>query len=349
MSLLRGRSGKTGEFLRLRIRMTRGRRRFALNFAPCCVKLAFSNESGRALKGIRMNRAYQFVQVDVFTNRIFGGNPLAVFLDGRGLSDGEMQAIAMEMNLSETTFVLPPDDAAHAARVRIFTTSAELPFAGHPTIGTSWVLRDRGVVPADAGSFVLELGIGPIAVRVDQDFLWMDQGVAAFGPVFEDRDAVADAIGLTSGDLLPNMPVQPASTGSPFIYVPLRDPATVDRVAPKLDAYQQLVARVGGGVRSAFFFAPKPDGGAYSRMIGIGRGMLREDPATGSANGPLGAYLVKYGIARGEGIVEIVSEQGTAMGRQSLIHLRVEAANGEPGRVEVGGQVVPVFEGVLRM
>jgi trans-2,3-dihydro-3-hydroxyanthranilate isomerase len=296
-----------------------------------------------------MNRAYQFVQVDVFTNRIFGGNPLAVFLDGHGLSDGEMQAIAIEMNLSETTFVLPPDDPAHAARVRIFTPSAELPFAGHPTIGTSWVLRDRGVVAADAGSFVLELGIGPISVRVDQDFLWMNQGAASFGPVVDDRAAVADAIGLALDDLLPDMPVQPASTGSPFIYVPLRDPATVDRVAPKLDAYQQLVRRVGWGTRSAFFFAPKPDGGAYARMIGIGRGMLREDPATGSANGPLGAYLVKYGIARGDGVVEIVSEQGTAMGRQSFIHLRVESVNGEPGSVEVGGQVVPVFEGVLRL
>ena len=294
-------------------------------------------------------RAYVFVQVDVFTNRIFGGNPLAVFLDGRGLSDGEMQAIASEMNLSETTFVLPPDDAAHAARVRIFTPSAELPFAGHPTIGTSWVLRDRGIVPADAGSFVLELGLGPITVRVDPDFLWMDQGAASFGPAFEDRAAVADAIGLTMDDLLPDMPVQPVSTGSPFIYVPLRDPATVDRVAPKLDAYHQIVERVGWGVRSAFFFAPKPGGGVHARMIGIGRGMLREDPATGSANGPLGAYLVKYGIVRGEGIVEIVSEQGTAMGRQSFIHLRVATGSGEPGSVEVGGQVVPVFEGVLRL
>jgi trans-2,3-dihydro-3-hydroxyanthranilate isomerase len=296
-----------------------------------------------------MNRAYQFVQVDVFTNRIFGGNPLAVFLDGRGLSDGEMQSIAMEMNLSETTFVLPPDDAAHAARVRIFTPGAELPFAGHPTIGTSWVLRDRGVVSPDAGSFVLELGLGPISVRVDQDFLWMNQGAATFGPAFEDRAAVADAIGLNEDDLLPDSPVQPISTGSPFIYVPLRNPATVDRVAPKLDAYQQLVRSVCWGTRSAFVFAPKPDGGAYARMIGIGRGMLREDPATGSANGPLGAYLVKYGLARGDGVVEIVSEQGTAMGRQSFLPLRVECVSVEPESLEVGGPVVPVFEGVLRL
>ena len=300
-------------------------------------------------------RAYAFVQVDVFTNQLFGGNPLAVFLDGRGLNDAEMQAIAKEMNLSETTFILPAADASHTARVRIFTTTAELPFAGHPTIGTSWVLRDQGRIPAAATSLVLELGLGPIRVRVKPvagttDFLWMDQGSATFGPPFEDRDDVALAIGLTPEDLLPGMPIQPASTGSPFLYVPLRDRETVDRVAPHLDAYRNILGRVGGGVRSAFFFAPEPEPGrVYSRMIGIGRGMLREDPATGSANGPLGAYLVKYGIVSGTGIVEIISEQGTAMGRQSFIHLRVATENGEPGQVEVGGQVVPVFEGVLRL
>jgi trans-2,3-dihydro-3-hydroxyanthranilate isomerase len=304
---------------------------------------------------VSQSRAYQFVQVDVFTNQIFGGNPLAVFLDARGLSDVEMQTIAMEMNLSETTFVLPPEDASHAARVRIFTPTAELPFAGHPTIGTSWVLRDQGRIPADATSLVLELGLGPISVRVEQiagttDFLWMDQGSASFGPPFEDRAAVAEAIGVAPDDLLPNMPIQPASTGSPFLYVPLRNKQTVDRVAPRLDAYRDIVAQVGGGVRSAFFFAPEAEPGrVYSRMIGIGRDMLREDPATGSANGPLGAYLVKHGIASGAGIVKIISEQGTAMGRQSFIHLRVAAENGQAGRVEVGGQVVPVFEGVLRL
>jgi trans-2,3-dihydro-3-hydroxyanthranilate isomerase len=202
---------------------------------------------------------------------------------------------------------------------------------------------------------VLELGLGPIGVRVEQvagrpDFLWMDQGSASFGPPVEDRAAVAAAIGIGPDDLLAGMPIQPVSTGSPFLYVPLRSKEAVDRVAPSLDAYRNIVAQVGGGVRSAFVFAPEAENGrVYSRMIGIGRGMLREDPATGSASGPLGAYLVRYAIARGEGVVEIVSEQGTAMGRQSFVHIRVAVENGEPGRVEVGGQVVPVFEGVLRL
>ncbi len=299
-------------------------------------------------------RSYRFVQVDVFTNQIFGGNPLAVFLDARGLSDNEMQSIANEMNLSETTFVLPAEDANHAAKVRIFTTSYELPFAGHPTVGTAWVLGDQRMLPAGSTRMVLELGVGPIAVRAEQtdqgEFVWMDQGPASFGDVFEDRDAIAHALGLETEDLLPDAPVQQASTGSPFLYVPLRGKKAVDRVSPRLDAYRDCIARAGQGVRSAFMFAPDPGkNGAYCRMIGVGRGMLREDPATGSANGPLGAYLVKYGLARGEGIVEILSEQGTAMGRQSSIHLRVEAHDGQPGRVEVGGQVVPVFEGELRL
>ena len=300
------------------------------------------------------HRAYRFVQVDVFTNRVFGGNPLAVFLDARGLTDSDMQSIANEMNLSETTFVFPPDDPTHAAKVRIFTPAAELPFAGHPTVGTAWVLGDQRMITAGVTSMVLELGVGPISVRAEQtengEFVWMDQGKATFGNVFEDREAIAHALGLDIGDLLPEAPVQQASTGSPFLYVPLKDAGTVDRVSPRLDAYRDCVARAGQGVRSAFMFAPDPrNNRAYARMIGVGRGMLREDPATGSANGPMGAYLVKYGLAQGNDVIEILSEQGTAMGRQSFIHLRVEGHNGDPGRVEVGGQVVPVFEGELRL
>lgn len=299
-------------------------------------------------------RVYRFTQLDVFTDHVFGGNPLAVFTDGRGLSDAEMQSIANEMNLSETTFVLPATEPSYAARVRIFTPTAELPFAGHPTVGTAWVLKNNGVAPAGSSSMVLELGIGPIGVRSEStesgEFIWMDQGVATFGNVFEDRTAIASALGLTPNDLVPDMPVQMVSTGSPFLYVPLRGNDIVDRVSPNLEQYRECIARAGQGVRSAFMFAAEPERNrAYCRMIGVGRGMLREDPATGSANGPLGAYLVKYGLTHGDGVVEILSEQGTAMGRQSFIHLRVGTKQGQPGRVEVGGQVVPVFDGVLRL
>ncbi len=302
-----------------------------------------------------MSGTYRFVQVDVFTNRMFGGNPLAVFLDGNGLSDEQMQSIANEMNLSETTFVLPAESPDHAAKVRIFTTTAELPFAGHPTIGTAWVLGDQGMIDKTSTSMVLALGIGPITVSAERrpgelEFVWMDQGPATFGEVFEDREAIAAALGIDVDDLLPDAPVQPASTGSPFLYVPLKSADIVDRVSPRLELYRACIARVGWGVRSAFMFAPEPNRNrAYSRMIGVGKGMLREDPATGSASGPLGAYLVKYGLVPGAAVVDIVSEQGTAMGRQSFVHIRVAAESGQPGRIHVGGQVVPVFEGELRL
>lgn len=298
-----------------------------------------------------MTRTYEFKQVDVFTERVFGGNPLAVFLDGRGLSDAEMQAIALEMNLSETTFVLPPDDEAHLARVRIFTPRAELPFAGHPTVGTSWVLARLGRVPQGASEAVLELGIGPIGVTLegppdDPSFIWMHQGKAAFGDLVENRESVAEALGLEGDDLAEGLPVQFVSTGVPFLYVPLVSPDAVDRAALSSRGFQGASVDAG---RTFLFHSEPGSMRAYSRMIATIGGAIWEDPATGSASGPLGAYLVEYGLAGGQGSVEIISEQGTRMGRQSFIHIRVAVEAKGPGEVSVGGSVVPVFDGILTM
>src|SRR5437870_8080038 len=148
--------------------------------------------------------------VDVFTERPLLGNPLAVVLEADGLSDAEMQAIARETNLSETTFVLPPEKREHAAKVRIFTPHVELPFAGHPTVGTGWVLIDEGLVGSNATAFTLEEGVGPIPVRVDRGggevVLWMSHPAVKFGEMIEERVDVAAALGLTVGDLLPDVP-----------------------------------------------------------------------------------------------------------------------------------------------
>src|SRR5256885_12419619 len=150
-------------------------------------------------------RHYRLRWVDVFTDRPLAGNPLAVVLEADGLSDTQMQAIARETNLSETTFVLPPENREHAARVRIFTPHAELPFAGHPTVGTGWVLLDEGLVGADATAFTLEEGVGTIAVRVDRAgrslVLWMSHPPVTFGEVIEEREEMAAALGLTVADL----------------------------------------------------------------------------------------------------------------------------------------------------
>lgn len=298
-------------------------------------------------------RSYEFVQVDVFTTRRFGGNPLAVFLDGRGLSDEEMQSIALEMNLSETTFILPAEMSGNAARLRIFTTSRELPFAGHPTIGTTWVLANQGRT-GDADDITLELGIGPISVTVqgpatNPEFLWMRQGEATFGPIVDDRAGVVSALGLSDGDLAPTLPIQPASTGLPFLYVPLANPEAVDRAEADARALPAIVSAA-GDASGAFLLASEPGSNrAYTRMFATMGNAIWEDPATGSASGPLGAYLVQHGVTTGEGEVEIVSEQGTKMGRQSFVHIKVETVNGRPGAVQVGGSVVPVFEGKLTL
>jgi len=249
-------------------------------------------------------RSYRFVQVDVFTDRVFGGNPLAVFLDARGLDDALMQRIAREMNLSETVFLFPPLRSDCAAALRIFTPAREVPFAGHPTVGTAWVLAAHGMAPKGASGFVLEERIGPVPVELEgdathSDFIWMTHQDAVFDPALANRDAVARALGLSEADLWPGAPVQPGSTGSKFLFVPLRDRPTVDRAT--LDVRALLDAMGPRPHLGVFVFAPDRDpaaGRVYSRMFAPHTSGIPEDPATGSASGPLGAYLVLNGLVR---------------------------------------------------
>jgi trans-2,3-dihydro-3-hydroxyanthranilate isomerase len=300
-------------------------------------------------------RAYRFVQVDVFTERVFTGNPLAVFLDARGLDDGLMQEIAREMNLSETVFVFSPSRADGTAALRIFTPAREVPFAGHPTIGTAWVLAAHGLAPKGASRFVLEERIGPVPVELEGDparpgFIWMTQAAATFDPPLADRDAVARALGLAEADLLPGHPIQPGSTGSKFLLVPLRERTAVDRAVLDVPA---MLGALGDRPRMGIFvFAPDPDPAArqvYSRMFAPHTSGVPEDPATGSASGPLGAYLVLRGLVERADEVRIVSEQGTKMGRQSFIHIRLGVSGEKITAIRVGGCTVPVLEGELRL
>jgi len=298
-----------------------------------------------------MAREYAFVQVDVFTDRVFGGNPLAVFLDGRGLADGEMQSIAREMNLSETTFVLPATRPVCAARVRIFTPAREIPFAGHPTIGTAWVLatqRRLGGAPAAA----LEEGIGPVAVALEGDplepsFVWMRHRDATFGPEVPERAGVAAALGLEESDLQPRAPICTGTTGAQFLYVPLRDRATVDRAGLDVAAMRRAFGEA--PLPGVFIFAAERPDGAYARMFAPHTSGTPEDPATGSASGPLGAYLVLNGLVAPGETVRLVSEQGTKMGRPSFVHIRLRGQDGVATDISVGGSVVPVLEGRLRV
>jgi trans-2,3-dihydro-3-hydroxyanthranilate isomerase len=296
-----------------------------------------------------------FVQVDVFTERAFGGNPLAVVFEAAGLSDAEMQAIAREMNCSETTFLLPPTRPDCEARVRIFTPAREIPFAGHPTIGTAWVLATEELLPPNTHRFNLEEGIGPVEVTLEGEptqpgRIWMRHGEARFGPELTNREGFARALGLAESDLLPGAPICTGSTGSTFLYVSLRDRETVDRA--RLDVPALLAVQGEGPNVGVFVFAPDPDpkaGRVYSRMFAPHTSGIPEDPATGSASGPLGAYLVERRLVTPADTVDIVSEQGTRMGRPSFIRIRVGMTVGRVSEILVGGSVVPVIEGRLRV
>jgi trans-2,3-dihydro-3-hydroxyanthranilate isomerase len=301
-----------------------------------------------------MTRAYRFVQVDVFTDRIFGGNQLAVFLEPDGLSDEEMQAIAREMNLAETTFVFKPTHPDAAARVRIFTPSSELPFAGHPTVGTTWVLANRGLLPDNGAQLALEERIGLVPVQLEGDArapqtVWMSHRDPEFGPPLENRTEMAQALGLTEADLLQNLPICTGSTGVRFMYVPLKDCETVDRA----EASPRAVANaVPGDHIGVFLFAPDPARGpasVYSRMFARESIGVTEDSATGSASGPLGAYVAEQHVLALSDPIEITSLQGNKMGRPSTIRIRLDLHGDHATNIQVGGGVVPVLEGELTL
>jgi trans-2,3-dihydro-3-hydroxyanthranilate isomerase len=285
--------------------------------------------------------------VDVFTERAFEGNPLAVFPDATGLDTATMQRIARELNLPETSFVLPPSRGDYAARVRIFTPRKELPFAGHPTIGTSFVLLDEGMVPAKTSELVLEENIGPVAVRIEaaaRPMLWLRTPRIEAGRHYEPR-LCAKVLGLRANDLLDPPPPQLLTAGNPTVFVALRDKDTVDRAWIDL-AGMKLLRGADAELMCVFVFTPTADG-AYSRMFAPEYG-IPEDPATGSSTGPLAAYMMRHGLVSNVGGKRFVSEQGTKMERRSFLHVHVRGENGSEG-IEVGGHVTAVASASLRL
>jgi len=294
-----------------------------------------------------------YLHYDVFTSEPLLGNQLAVFGDARGLSDARMQQLAREMNFSESTFVLPPDRPGADARVRIFTPFVELPMAGHPTIGTVFALAHAGAVLPGVARVTLGLNVGPTPVDLEwRDsslaFAWMTQLRPTFGPELADRRSAAAAIGLDATDLAPGLPVQSVSCGVPFLLIPLRDRAAVDAAEPRPgEPFGQVV-----GISEPlpiFLFAVEPPGSSatvYSRMFGAAVG-ITEDPATGGASGPLGAYLVRHGVVSGELAQRIVSLQGVKMGRASRIHVAVGGTAQSIADVRIGGEAVLIGAGEI--
>ena len=300
-------------------------------------------------------RSYRYLHLDVFTTTPFGGNQLAVVLDGRGLTAALQQTIAKEMNFSETTFVLPAETPGTDMRVRIFTPGIELPMAGHPTIGTAFALARAGVVsPADP-RVVFGLGVGPTPVALtwadgDLTFAWMTQLAPTFGEPLSDRRGAAAALRLPESALVESLPVQVVSCGVPYVIVPLRDRAAVDAASPDTAAYEQFRQPYGIDAQvCVYLFSTEPgvDGAtAYARMFGPSIG-IGEDPATGSACGPLGCYLVRHAVVSTDAARAMRCEQGVKMGRPSSIHISIDASNGGIAAVRVGGQAVVVGEGIL--
>lgn len=283
--------------------------------------------------------------VDVFTETPLEGNPLAVFPDARGLDPALMPRIARELNLSETSFVLPAERADCAAKVRIFTPTMEMRFAGHPTVGTAWVLRECGIVARDAQTFALEEPVGAVPIRVDageDPLIWLQTPPIELGREY-DRAAAAKTVGLDESALLPGVPCRLLSAGNPNLYIPVASKANVDRAWTDLGALRALVGRE---PICLFVFTPTPQG-AYSRMFSPEVGVA-EDPATGSATGPLAAYMMAHGLAPAADGTRLVSEQGTKMGRRSLLHILVHGESGARG-IEVGGHVRPIARATMTL
>jgi len=293
---------------------------------------------------------------DVFTDRLFGGNQLAVYLDGRGLPGATMQAIAKEMSFSETTFVLPPERPDTDARMRIFTPGEELPAAGHPTIGSTFALARAGVIERDRPSFVFGLGVGPTLVSLtwkgdDLAFVWMTQGLPTFGDPTPDPARAAAALSLPPSEIAATgHPVQVVSCAVPFLFVPVATRSAVDSAVANAAALESLLASTNSPAHGVFIFSAEPGEPAstvYSRMFAPGLGIV-EDPATGIASGPLGCYLVRHRIVLPGKAGEIVSLQGAKMGRPSYVHISIDVDNtGKISGVRVGGEAVLAGEGTL--
>jgi trans-2,3-dihydro-3-hydroxyanthranilate isomerase len=291
------------------------------------------------------SRRLPFIQFDVFTTRPLEGNPLAVFLDGRGLSDDEMQAIAREMNLSETTFIFPRDsetENARGVRVRIFTVQEELPFAGHPTLGTAFTLRGKG----GAREIKLDLNVGPIPVRFEEvsgepAFGEMTQAEPTFGQV-HDRKKIAQVSGIPLEDIDTELPIQTVSTGVPFTILPLRGLEAIRRLQIDQPRASEYLNASGG----KFFFCVTretvdPAARLHARMLFYNG----EDPATGSASGCAAAWMVEHKVAQPD--ERVLIEQGMEMKRPSRIFVRASQRNGRVVNVRVGGNVVEVLRGEL--
>jgi trans-2,3-dihydro-3-hydroxyanthranilate isomerase len=296
---------------------------------------------------------YRFVTADVFTDQIFGGNPLAVLPDARGLDAVQMQAIAREFNLSETVFVLPPDSAAHTRRLRIFTPASEIPFAGHPTVGAALVLASLGEIEIQDGyaGIIFEEDAGPVPVEIEArgdrpPFAWLSAPKAPEFRAAPDASALAAMLSLAPADVLARDGLPAAvSCGLPVVIVQLRTREALGRARLDRAAWER-------GLRGQWadlvylFTEDAPEGFDFqARMFAPGAG-IEEDPATGSAAAALGGWLGRF-KAKDDGHRQWRIAQGIEMGRPSQLAVETTRREVELQRVRVGGAAVRIMEGTL--
>jgi trans-2,3-dihydro-3-hydroxyanthranilate isomerase len=284
--------------------------------------------------------------VDVFAEGKYAGNQLAVFTNAANLDTQEMQSIAREINYSETTFITSPQENNGGYDVRIFTPNQEIPFAGHPTLGTAYILQ-QAIIRQPVDKMILNLGVGQIPVTINYnhglpEWLWMRQNVPTFGNTLLE-EKIAEVLGLNVGDIDSRLPIQEVSTGLPFIIVPLKNLSALKQINLNKDKYFQLIADT--EAKCILAFCPEtdyPENHLHVRVFCDYVG-IPEDPATGSANGCLAGYLVEYAYF-GKNHIDIRVEQGYEIGRPSLLLL--QAAKNDGGiDVNVGGKVILVAKG----
>lgn len=306
---------------------------------------------------VRMKKA-RFVRVDVFATRPFGGNPLAVFPEAEDLTSEEMQLLAKEMNLSETTFVLPPTKGSGADfRVRIFVPDNEIPYAGHPTLGTFWVLAKEGRIklkdPVTTVMMEVKAGVMPVEIHSSNgkvDKVVTVQNKPEFWPAYEDVGVVADALLLSKSDFDPKrMPVQLVSTGLPWLIAPVKTRKAVEMATGSITPFGEAIKPLPKGVVDIYVTCLEPlekGSTTHSRGFSLVSKAIVEDPATGSASGCLGAYLVDKKLVPAGRTVNIVNEQGYEIGRASKTYIEVGTdASGRIESVRVGGSIVPMMDG----
>ena len=286
-------------------------------------------------------KKHRFYITDVFTNQAFGGNQLAVFPEASTIEEVNFQKIAREINFSETTFVLPPTHSEADFKLRIFTPFTELPMAGHPTIGTSFVLKKNGLIQKN--NIIIEEGVGNIPVVYEGDRIWMNQLVPQFKSTFDDLRLLSKLLSLDESDISSIVTPQVVSCGVNVFIIMLNSLKAVEKTKLNLDLYENILKTINTNNIMVFTTESEySDSSAHSRFFAPALG-INEDPATGGAAGPLACLIVQHNLAQSNKLLKL--EQGFKMGRPSILYAYIEKTEGTIKAVRVGGESVLIAEG----